>query len=387
MMLRPSHLEEVVEGIRGSAPSSLVFRGGGTKRDWGRLVPKVGCLLTSRNLSGVLEHDAGDMTATVLAGTPLVTLQEVLAPHQQWLAVDPPVGPDRSATLGGIFSAHDAGPSRVAYGSLRELVIGMTVVLSDGTVARSGGKVIKNVAGFDLCKLFCGALGTLGFVHSLTVRVHPLPERRATLELRGNKTQCAGMAAQLARSTLEPAAVDMLEGRLLVRFDGTATRVARQMELTLADAQARRLRGEELKSPGDDIAWRDVSRALSGHPGETVLRVAAPPARLLDVSEAAHRAAGESGVDAREHIHAALGLHTLRLTGAELDGHITMVKRLRAALAGFGRVVVRRRPEAIADRIDVLGPPPSAAFLMRRIRAELDPEGRCAPGRLDWGQV
>ena len=386
MTLRPGRLDEVIDGIRGSAPKPLLFRSGGTKLDWGRPLTADPCVLDSKKLNGILEHDPGDMTATVLAGTSLEGLQRALAPHRQWLAIDPPLGPDREATVGGIFSAQDSGPSRLAYGSLRELVIGMTVVLSDGTVARSGGKVIKNVAGYDLCKLFCGALGTLGFVYTLTVRVHPLPESRKTIEIRGDYTPRAQTAAWFAGSMLEPAAVELLDGKLLVRFDGTSARVERQTETALQEVAARGLDGRVLESVDEDRAWDAVSTAISGQPRETVVRVAAHPSRWAETRRAVHEAAEHGGVAVAHHCHAALGLHTLRLSASDREeGHVTYVERLRTELGGWGRAVVRRRPEVVGAELDPLGPRPGAAFLMERLRNALDPQGRCAPGRLEWG--
>ena len=383
MTFRPARLEEVIERVRDTAPSPLVFRGGGTKSDWGRPVKGPGYLLESRNLNGIVEHDPGDMTATILAGTPLVELQMNLAAHGQWLAIDPPEGPGRSATVGGIFAAHDVGPSRLAYGSLRELTIGMTVVLADGTVARSGGKVIKNVAGYDLCKLFCGSLGTLGFVYSLTVRVHPLPETQATVEFIGSMTNQIEMVLELVGGGFEPAAVDLLEDRLLVRFDGSRVRVGRQIEKVLMESSSRGLDGRCLEPSEAEDAWCRVSRALSGEPEETVIRVMAPSARLSDVQKAGREAAEMGGLAVRSHAHAALGLHTFCMGGPDFDAHVTALAALRERIAGFGRAVVRHRPEKFAD-LDVFGPPPAAAFLMQRVRDALDPEHRCAPGRLEW---
>jgi len=163
--------------------------GAGTKRSWGKaLFPDL--LLDTTRLTGVREHSWQDLTATVAAGTRWADMQRVLAAHNQFVALDP-LWPE-TATVGGILATNDSGPIRLKYGSLRDLVIGMTIVLADGTIARSGGKVVKNVAGYDLHKLMIGAYGTLGVITEVTFRLHPLPQHMQTFTVK------AGQAQQLA---------------------------------------------------------------------------------------------------------------------------------------------------------------------------------------------
>ena len=139
--------------------------------------------ISTSSLAGIVLHDPLDGVAVVRGGTTLAELQGELAPHGQWLAVDPPFTGE-GATVGGIFSTNDAGPRRLAYGTLRDLVIGATVVTGDGVVAHSGGRVIKNVAGYDLARLYCGAFGTLGLVAELALRLHPLRSASRTVAVR-----------------------------------------------------------------------------------------------------------------------------------------------------------------------------------------------------------
>src|SRR5947209_13020278 len=162
-----------------AAGRSVRIVGAGTKLGWG--TPTQPHLeLHTAGLDRILEHNAGDLTAVLQAGVPLARAQEVFAAEGQMLALDPWLGTEREATVGGVLATADSGPLAHRYGAARDLVLGMTVVLADGTVARSGGQVIKNVAGYDVAKLFCGSYGTLGLIASVNVRLHPRPEAMAT---------------------------------------------------------------------------------------------------------------------------------------------------------------------------------------------------------------
>ncbi len=170
----PSSVEEVaaVTGAFDEHGLAIEIAGAGTKRGWGNPV-RADLVLSTARLKGVREHRWQDLTATVGAGTPWATMQRELARHGQFVALDP-LWPD-AATVGGIVAVNDSGALRLKYGSLRDLIIGMTIVLADGTIAKSGGKVVKNVAGYDLHKLMTGAYGTLGVIAEVTFRLHPLP--------------------------------------------------------------------------------------------------------------------------------------------------------------------------------------------------------------------
>ena len=193
-------VEEAAAEIR--ALEAVRPRGGGTKLGWG---PKSDAPeFDTRRLNRILEHNEGDFTAVLEAGVPLVEAQATFGAEGQMLALDPPLGEGDAATIGGVIAANDSGPLRHRYGGVRDLVVGMTVVLSDGTIAKSGGKVIKNVAGYDLAKLFAGSFGTLGLIASVAVRLHPAPARTATLtgasddpgRARARRPQAGGAAAR-----------------------------------------------------------------------------------------------------------------------------------------------------------------------------------------------
>ena len=211
----------------------------------------------------LLEHAAGDLTATAEAGLRLSALQEAVARHGQMLALDPPGDP----MLGAVVADNLSGPRRHRYGGPRDLLIGITVVLADGTIARAGGKVVKNVAGYDLGKLFCGSRGRLGRIAEVTVRLHPLPAAARTLVVEVSSPAEAERLAQVVhRSTLVPSAVDLLwPGRLALLFEGGV----RAVESQLAEARGL-LGGEEDASVWDEVAARQLAARgrLSFSPGE-----------------------------------------------------------------------------------------------------------------------
>ena len=229
--------------------------------------------LSTRALDRLLEHEPGDLTCIVEAGMRLSALQRLLAPHRQLLALDPPGDPTIGACLAGDLS----GPRRHRYGAMRDLVIGVTVVLADGTVASSGGKVVKNVAGYDLAKLFSGSRGRLGLIARVALRLHPVPEEEATVVVETDDPR--GYWRGLQRSQLVPSAVDFLPpNRFALLFEGSRGAVDRQIEACPGVRHRDRAvwddSGElQLRAAGrEPFDWQDC---LVARPGPGVAYVAA----------------------------------------------------------------------------------------------------------------
>lgn len=385
---RPRTVGEAADLLRGTAGTVLV-RGGSTKLDWAGRVDQPDLTLDTTELRGVLTYNPADMTASVRAGTTLEELQRHLAADGQWLALDPPTG-SAGATVGGLLAAGDSGPSRLRYGGLRDLVIGVTLVLADGTVARSGGHVIKNVAGYDLAKIVNGSLGSLALVAEVVVRLHPRPKTSLTIAGPATAAQATAAALALAASPLEPAAVEWVSdpgstgraGQLLVRIDGTPASV---------EAAGRRVqdllvgRGVEASALGPDPtteAWKSHAAAVLGREGETSLRICGLPGDLGCLAERGVQLATDSGLDLDLVSSAALGIHTVRLGGGTTSAHAAAVTALRTETVGQGATVsLRSRPPELDGLVDALGPPPSSVELLRRLKDQFDPAGRWAPGR------
>jgi glycolate oxidase FAD binding subunit len=396
---RPTSTADVSSLLRDTS-GSVLFRGAGTKLGWAGRPDDADLVIDSRDLRGLLTHNAADLTASVSAGTALTALQDELAGDNQWLALDPPTAAD-GATIGGLLAAGDSGPSRLRYGGLRDLVIGVTLVLADGTLARSGGHVIKNVAGYDLAKLLYGSLGSLAFIAEIVIRLHPRPQATATTRAAASAAQAAAVTQALMAGPLEPTAVEWTSGdsdrsnpdgsdvrrpptggELLVRFDGSAAGVQTQTEALRGLLGANALDAVEVGADDAAGVWRAHAATVTGADDETVARIATLPSRLVDVDRALHRAVEESGARATLVSSTALGLHTVRLSGRDPAAVARAMDALRRdALAAGGNVMLHRRPPEVEALLDALGPPPSTAALLRRIKMQFDPANRCTPGR------
>ena len=226
-------------------------------------------VVSTKRFDRVLEHETGDLTCTVEGGVRLTALRRRLARHGQMLALDPPGDP----TVGACIAADLFGPRRHRYGRIRDLLLGTTVVLSDGTIASSGGKVVKNVAGYDLGKLFCGSAGRLGLVVRASLRLHPVPAATRTLVVPVRSPDTAlGTLREVLRSQLVPSAVDLLwPGKLCVLFEGSERSVAQQLDA------ARKLAGGDEGEPWDEVlafqARAGGRRAFAGLDGPMLVRV------------------------------------------------------------------------------------------------------------------
>jgi glycolate oxidase FAD binding subunit len=358
-------VEVAVAAVREHAAGgrSVRPRGGGTKLGWSP-AGEDAVDLDVRGLNRIHEHNEGDFTAVLEAGVPLVEAQATFARAGQMLALDPPLGGGDAATLGGVIATADSGPLRHRYGGVRDLVVGITVVLSDGTIAKSGGKVIKNVAGYDLAKLFAGSFGTLGLIARVAVRLHPAPAATATVT--GASTdpdRLAAAARALARLPLEADCLDVAwsngSGRALLRFGGAA-----------ADEQARaaaqRVEGlddVEITSTDDELWARQ--RAAQRAPDGIVVKVSGRPTDLPRVLRAA-QAAGGTVVS-----RAGLGLSWIALA-PDAD-----VAALRRALAPRACTVLDG-----ADRVADPWPAvePGQLAVMQRVKARFDPGRTFRPG-------
>ncbi len=367
--------------------TTVLFAGAGTKAGWGGTPDDVDLELSTARLQQLISHEPGDMTAAVQAGMPLSQLQTALAEHGQWLALDPAT--ERSgATVGGLLATGDAGPRRLRYGTMRDLAIGATLVLADGTVINSGSHVIKNVAGYDLTKLFYTSLGSLGLIAEVIVRLHPLPPASGTVVAAATVNQANTAARAVASSGVEPSALEWLgptgtdpEGTLLVRVDGSDAGVDAGATRLASVLTAQGLTPERVNGSGADEQWGFLADAQHGPTDSSTVRAGTLPTRLPQVCEGLTRLGDQHGVTARLVSSAALGLHTVVLSG-EAPAQAAVITAWRTQVEGLGgTVAVRERPAEVEAAIDVVGKPPSAIAVLRAVKSQLDPDNRCAPGR------
>jgi glycolate oxidase FAD binding subunit len=380
LVASPTSTDEVAEVMRTADGNDLavVPRGAGTTLTWGAPPERLDLVLDLTGVTGVVEHAAGDLVVVVRAGTPMAELQEVVAQAGQQLALDPAYP---GATVGGTLAVSPSGPRRLLYGTARDLLIGVTFVRADGVVAKAGGKVVKNVAGYDFGKLLTGAYGTLGVVTEAVFRLHPLPAARRLLTAPYPDASAAGRAAlAVLGSQVVPTAVE-LDG------PGDGVRVTVLVEGVPAGVEARA--DAVLALLGADAASTDtVPPAFGALPfdaGGTGLKVTSSLTGIGPVLAPAHRLAHEHALPVTVGGSAAGVLHAGLPGGADPAGVATIVDGLRAAAAPYdGTVTVITAPPAVRAAVDPWGPVPGLD-LMRRLKAELDPRRRLSPGRFVGG--
>jgi glycolate oxidase FAD binding subunit len=341
---------DVAAALRESGGVRVVA--GGTKLGWGR--PIEAPELSVAELDSIVEHNEGDLTAIVQAGVPLAVARETFARAGQMLALDPP---DDGATIGGIIATGDSGPLRHRYGAPRDLVLGVQVALPDGSLARAGSKVIKNVAGYDLAKLMTGAYGTLGVVTEVSLRLHPAPRESLTVVVRSDDPHAlARTAAELTHRPLEAERLDL-------RWEGGGGAVLVQLCGPSARERARSIDGEVVHA--DEPVW---AAQRAGQRGPVVVRVSTTQQRLADVLAAAR------DHDALCVARAAHALAWLRFESADAE----LIGELRTRL---GACVLLDAPAELRRAVDPWGPL-TAEPLMRRIKARFDPHDILNPGLL-----
>jgi glycolate oxidase FAD binding subunit len=370
--LRPTSDKAAAAALAGAAGGGEAVRivGGASKSRWGATGAAPDVELRTENLARVLEHNQGDLTAVLEAGVPLARAQHRFASSGQMLALDPFLGAGHQATIGGVLATADCGPLRHRYGAPRDLVLGMTVALSDGTIARSGGKVIKNVAGYDLGKLFTGSFGTLGLILSVSVRLHPLPSSTATVVGdSGDPRTVARAAARLAGAPLELEALDVAwstgRGGVLAQCAGVASqRRSERIAGLMGEAGL-----ERVQTVIDDAELWARQRAGQRSAAGALVRVAARPTALGRVLEAVRAS------DARAVGRAAVG-HTF------VDVEAAALEAFMADLPAGAVPVVLDAPDQLRATLDPWGAPANAAALelMRSVKQRFDPARACNPG-------
>ena len=364
---------------------AVVPRGGGTRMSLGNVPRAYDLALSTQRLNRLLEHEPADLTVTVEAGLPLAALQSRLRQKGQFLPLDPPAAAE--STIGGVVAANASGPFRLRYGSARDLVIGTQVATTAGTLARSGGKVVKNVTGYDLNKLYVGSLGTLGLITELTFKVQPLPESEVTLRARfpdyGSACRCVG---RVLRSPLTPSALELSRQAVAgqVELHAQMAGFRKPVDRMVGDLAAlARDEGASAAEPLDDdgaaAAWRMLRDGPSPRDG-AVLKIALPISQVAWAAESAEQVAGQHGLAGR--VFASAGVGVLRV-GLEGEGdYAAAIRRLRAdATERYGWVQVERCPLALKSELDMLGEPGDSHAIMRRLKEQLDPGAIMSPGR------
>lgn len=310
-LVTPETENEAASLLAQTGSAAVAFKGAGTKADWGRPPNRLDLIVRTTKLTGVIDHAAGDMVAVVRAGTPLAQLQQVLAANGQQLAIDSPAA---EATVGGVVAANVSGPRRLAYGTIRDLLIGVTIVRADGVIARAGGRVVKNVAGYDLGKLFTGSFGTLGLITECVFRLHPQPGTSITVTAPVDDPAQVLTAIRHAQLTPSAVEIDMPSGvpaTLAILLEGGAAAARAEVAARLLGPDAVQAVppwwnsypwtaggiGMKVCVPLSAVpALSTVGVHLRGSAGTGVLYASVPPERVAQVRDAARKAGGHSTV-------------------------------------------------------------------------------------------
>jgi glycolate oxidase FAD binding subunit len=359
-----------------TAGHATVISGGGTKLGWGRTPAQIDLLVATAKLNRVLAHRHGDLTATVEAGATLREVNRELARHGQWLPLDTAF---EATTIGGLVATNDAGPLRHRFGTPRDLLIGVTLALTDGRVVKAGGTVVKNVAGYDLGRLMTGSFGSLAGIVDATFKLSPVFAASGTVGVLYRDPQAiAGDAQRLAASQFELTAFDVQmtpggagpEYRLLVRLASspaaTDAQIAAVRALVTGEAHV-------VSGPAERDLWRDQVAAPWIGDGATV-RLGWLPASLPEVLAWLEDVGRATGALLTLTGRSAVGAGLLRVD-APRGAVPGVVERLRDRPDLVGNVVVLRAPADVKQQLDVWGPPGNAAPVMRAIKTALDPAG------------
>ncbi|HZD39637.1 MAG TPA: FAD-binding oxidoreductase, partial [Terriglobales bacterium] len=360
------------------AEATVIPQGSGTAMSIGNPPRRADVVIVLSKFNRLIEHDAANLTASVQSGATLSAVQAALRGQKQFVPFDPPFA--NRATFGAIVAANLNGPRRNGYGSVRDLVIGAKVTLASGEEIKAGGKVVKNVAGYDLCKLFVGSLGTLGIITEITFRVTPILESSAALVAVGELTQAERFSAALLGSALLPVGVylfhehDRKDWSVAVGWEGFEDTVARQLRESAVLASDAGLENAILRDEEQSDLWLQLSDLpLAGE--RVVYRVTLPRAAVFDFLKAA-----QHGPPLKIAADAALG--TIWLVCAAKSASLELFPRLTEwARARRGHAVIFAAPAELKLAVDVWGPSPSTLSLMREVKRQFDPKGLLNPGR------
>ncbi len=382
---------------------TLLARGGGSRIDLGGIPEQFDVLLDITGLTRLLEHEAPDLTCHVEAGLTLAALQVQLATKGQWLALDPPNA--EQSTLGGILASNASGPKRLRYGTARDLVIGLRVVQADGEVARSGGRVVKNVAGYDLNKLYIGSLGTLGIIVEANFKLQPLPVGERTLLLTfPNAADAMQTVIAMLGSLLTPSAIELIDSRaasdmtdffglnlptsgytVAVDFEGSPAAIDRQVD------EARSLARKSSALLVDDLAGKVQAQfwdAVREHTqGSVTCKAAVLVSQIASYLQTIEQVCQQYELEAAVVAHAGNGILFIELRPGDATPRLVeAIKELRLhAQEARGSMVVERCPIDLKRRISVWGEPSSDFYLMQRLKQQFDPKGTFVKGRFVGG--
>jgi glycolate oxidase FAD binding subunit len=373
----PADAQQIAAILRFANSNSIAVTptGSGTKLDWGNPVAP-GIRLELKRMNTLREHPWQDMTCTVEAGCPWAAMQAELTRHGQMVALDP-LWPAR-ATVGGVVATNDGGALRLRFGGLRDLIIGMTIVLADGTIAKTGGKVVKNVAGYDLHKLMTGSFGTLGLIAEVNFRLHPVEVHSLTwTAVAPDPTLLAAPLRALLDSQMTPSSVQLRMRKQECALDIGIVALPECMDIHASNL--RKIFGQIELNNSSETVWQ-AREGLFDTPYAAVLKISLLSSEVCSVSSELQQWAASEGMEI-DLVSQATGLMTVALESSP-EKFITLIGHLRARLrASGGSVTALRIPESLRGSLDLWGCDSNALPLMREIKRRFDPNRTLNPGR------
>lgn len=405
----PKDEEELIAVVRFAHAERLTIapQGGGTKDALGLLKERPDILLSMQRIAGIVDHPAEDMTVTVLPGTTVKQLQTVLAKHSQFLPISSP-WPEQS-TIGGSVSANVTGPKRAMYGSARDLVLGARIVYPDGTLIRTGAKTVKNVAGYDMNKLFIGAMGTLGIISELTFKLRPLPKFAAAMIVTHSEADpLKKLQFEILDSHLEPAALEFVNSALLqklgihgkrhalvIAFEDVEKSVKYQLDWIAKQALLHEITvSEHIEQQEAADFWNKYLQILPNSlfvdPDKCIvsLKISCLLTQIQDVMCRIEQLALEQGLPVMTMGGGTTGIgHAVMETPAEhMEKAVEWIALSRSLLNGAnGHLVIEFAPNSIRSRLPVWGEERIDFKLMRAIKGKIDPLRILNPGRYVGG--
>ncbi|HEY9852589.1 MAG TPA: FAD-binding oxidoreductase [Leptolyngbyaceae cyanobacterium] len=365
--------------------------GNSSKLSWGGTAKEIDVVISTARLNRVIEHAVGDLTLTVEAGVKLSDIQTNLAKDRQFLALDPAY--PQIATMGGIVATADAGSLRQRYGGVRDMLLGISFVRYDGQIAKAGGRVVKNVAGYDLMKLFTGSFGTLGIISQVTFRLYPLPEASQTVVLTGTSDNIAQATQTLLASALTPTAIDLVSTQLvnrlnlgkgmalITRFQSVGESVKEQSNRLLEVGEKLSLQGSSLSGDEEASLWQQLQESMwvCGNENAIACKIGVlPNATVATLAQLDHT---QMGIGL---IHAGSGLGFLRFENPEVKKQ-TILEMRNFCQSQQGFLTVLEAPLAFKENFDVWGYSGNGLDLMRRIKQQFDPDNMFSPHRFVGG--
>ena len=388
LVAAPSSIDEACEIMKLASSNKwkVLPAGNASWLDAGNVLEPIQLIVSTKRLNRIVEHEPADLVAISQAGVQFNELNEELSLKGQWLPLDPPGCAE--ATIGGIVATGVSGPQKTGYGPPRGFVIGMKVVLADGRLVKAGGRVVKNVAGYDLCKLFTGSYGTLGLILEMNFKLRPRPECEATVVASGSIPILINASRKILQDPLFPVAVELLSPRkaetigvevenaeavLLVRFAGNETAVSAQTDTSLSLLSREQI--SEACTVNDDVSlWQQLAEGRRDGNESILWRASVPPSELIRVVELTK--------DNSEIWHAGVSTGVVSACERSADGAGKRLEMIRTECERLGgSLIVENAPVTIKESLDVWGDLGSSSQLMNRIKQQLDPLDLLSPGR------